>query len=840
MPYSQTTGSIAPIMSHRRGPNFSHGYAGTERGVTLKNTILCLAVLLSYTYLSPICFSSGNSPNEIEFLHDLLYFTDLRDYQSSSAWDMEGYVVDRLAEIGLPAQDMLIESLKVREGFVRDRAAMALSKINDPQILEVLKKKLDQSDPDSVSGIIHALELKNDTPSSLVLSKLVENKNVRISPYKTKPWKEVKDAQVIDNLIKDLEGKDWDTRLYAAEVFTHLREERAVDPLIGVLNDNGEHEINELKERLKGSEPHILKIQVDVLKADIPFCHYHAALALGNIGNEKALKKLQELMNSKTEDYRIFAAKALGVSPKPEARKWLISLIDDKSLYVRYVAYESIGKQKTEEGIKTLKTGLRDKSPEIKNLVIPILAEYRDPALKAVYLNIIKNEKQSSITPVIRALASCEGQEISKSLLDVIFNKEPAIDQELSFDEDEPVNKAATINGNNDDSSIIEAAIEVLKTKKDPNITTLLLKKLQSNDERERSKAARVVGGLKDPSTVSVLRKLLIDDNDPFVKEAAAEALGYFDDPTLLGSLMDAAKNSSPWTNKGAVKALGYYKEKEAVQVLSEIALKDRDWDVRSIAVESLGRIQAPASLEIVITAMNDDQYMVRQVAATALGKFNNPKATDALIKALDTEGRMVNGREVGSWEVCNAAAVALEKSQDQTLQQKLIQLFHSNNYRGRIEAVRLLVQHGWIPTTLGEWIQFDIAAGLFDVVYEKGPATVEPLIVATQETDWRWVGGAAKALGKTKDDRAIEPLIKVLMSENWPRQEAAKALKGFGDARVVKPLISALNDKDWHLREAAAEALGGYKTPDAINALKDATKDPHPSVRNAALESLK
>jgi HEAT repeat protein len=53
----------------------------------------------------------------------------------------------------------------------------------------------------------------------------------------------------------------------------------------------------------------------------------------------------------------------------------------------------------------------------------------------------------------------------------------------------------------------------------------------------------------------------------------------------------------------------------------------------------------------------------------------------------------------------------------------------------------------------------------------------------------------AAKELGKIKDPRAVEPLIRALKSDRYDnvRQEAAVALGNIGDPRAVQPLIDAL-----------------------------------------------
>ena len=79
----------------------------------------------------------------------------------------------------------------------------------------------------------------------------------------------------------------------------------------------------------------------------------------------------------------------------------------------------------------------------------------------------------------------------------------------------------------------------------------------------------------------------------------------------------------------------------------------------------------------------------------------------------------------------------------------------------------------------------------------------------------------AAKALGETKDARAVEPLIAMLKDKTFDvRAAAAKALGQIGDPRAADPLVAALADVD--LRDEAAIALVRCKDPRGVVPLID------------------
>jgi hypothetical protein len=120
------------------------------------------------------------------------------------------------------------------------------------------------------------------------------------------------------------------------------------------------------------------------------------------------------------------------------------------------------------------------------------------------------------------------------------------------------------------------------------------------------------------------------------------------------------------------------------------------------------------------------------------------------------------------------------------------------------------------------------------------GEEAVEPLLSALGNGDWHIRMGSAIALRIIGDSRAVEPLIRALSDENrFVRREVVKSLGRMGDPRATEPLISVLADGDTGVRIRAAAALGKIADPRAIDPLTLALSDRNSEFSETASEAL-
>jgi bilin biosynthesis protein len=147
----------------------------------------------------------------------------------------------------------------------------------------------------------------------------------------------------------------------------------------------------------------------------------------------------------------------------------------------------------------------------------------------------------------------------------------------------------------------------------------------------------------------------------------------------------------------------------------------------------------------------------------------------------------------------------------------------------------------------------------------------VDGLVQALQyKKDWEVRRDAAMALGKIKDERAVQPLeyalvdkaehvrrsaVKALTSMGMAdpavlkhflsdesvlvRWETTRALGELGDPRAVEPLLEALEDERVYVRRGAAWALGEIGDARAVGPLTRIARDKGNRISEIAVEAL-
>lgn len=210
--------------------------------------------------------------------------------------------------------------------------------------------------------------------------------------------------------------------------------------------------------------------------------------------------------------------------------------------------------------------------------------------------------------------------------------------------------------------------------------------------------------------------------------------------------------------------------------------------------------------IKTLIEKLNAQDVNVKAASVKALVEAGEP-AVGPLIKVLNSKDP----------EIRENAAITLGKIKDE---------------RAIDPLIKLLTDEEW-----------EVESAATSALVEIGEPAVEPLVFILQDKsgDVFLRMKVIAVLAGIKDERAIQPMIRVLKEEPELQADLGYHL-GLMDEPAVEPLIQLLGDDDPEVRVRAAEALGRLGDGRAIGALTDALSDKDETVRVFAkmgLESI-
>lgn len=258
------------------------------------------------------------------------------------------------------------------------------------------------------------------------------------------------------------------------------------------------------------------------------------------------------------------------------------------------------------------------------------------------------------------------------------------------------------------------------------------------------------------------------------------------------------------------------------------------------------------STVESLIAGLQDEDRDVRKGAAEGLVQIGEP-AVEAVIQQMrEVQARLSKKGgplQDSDYELCRSAEDILTRIGRPAVKPLITFLsqdeFGKQRGEGQCTALETLEGIEWQPDDEETRPWFLMARKDWEGCVALGTAAVEPLIAALNHRKADVTAAAARALGRIRDMRAVEPLIDILQIEyygiRYPQWAgAAEALGELGDPRAVDPLISRLQVmRDWRVRMAAAKALGKIGDSRAVEPLVDRLDDGRSQVREAAAEAL-
>ncbi|RKY41050.1 MAG: hypothetical protein DRP85_07295, partial [Candidatus Makaraimicrobium thalassicum] len=351
--------------------------------------------------------------------------------RSDSAAEALGKIGDKRAV------EPLIEVLKKNEnGYVRRSAAWALGEIGDKGAVEPLVQALKDEDSDVRKSVARALGKIGDKGAVEPLIELEKSGIVEAVFEELAIWRAldklgVKGASAkcdfyekIEKLIDSSRCGDRDTCVWANEMLgTMIKDKIVVNALItNVLYANDwERPGSAARALTKSDDPRVFAVLIRalgypsgglnrrltvldilgemgdaravgpitkvLLNDGVDIYRREAAVALGNIGDKRAVEALIEALKDENDEVRRYAARALGKISDERAAEPLVQALKDEDLRVRESAAEALRKIGWIPGNETEKAeyyvGLKrwHQVSKIGNAAIPaLIRELKDPS----------------------------------------------------------------------------------------------------------------------------------------------------------------------------------------------------------------------------------------------------------------------------------------------------------------------------------------------------------------------------------------------------------------------------------------------------------------------------
>lgn len=647
-----------------------------------------------------------------------------------------------------------------------------------------------------------------------------------------------KETNIVPALIKALADENPGVRAEAAAALAYYKDKRTLEPLMKCLNDKN----------------FLVRI--------------NSAFALGELRSPDAASALLAAVDENS-DWRntIFQQEcliALRKINKSDAStvKVLMNRFDDK--YLKPEIIKTLGHFQAQESRELLVKATEEPDEKIRTLALTALeklvrTETKHVAIKQpppVPVKTDANGKKSYRAGGFAEFGSGSQREKTETkvidyegrfdvLLKAINDPSPDVRATAAVGLGQIKNKEsfnALIGALKDSSPNVKIkAIESLGQIKDDSALQPLLQTAQDSDKNVQEKSIQilknfnyeeVIDGLLPLAGVYRARETIMEKAK---NTAQAHVYVYWDNgkritsntsprsiqyvhivvhPLIVGKILNGLSNGTASSKAGMLYLLREFKdERSEAAILTQ--LDDPDEHVREAACKALEVVGTNNATDKLMGAMKDQQPKVRTAAARAAGLIGDARAFNQLIALLDDS----------STEVKASALSALGKYNDPKCLPITIQyLTHPES------AVR--------------------TSALLNLIEKPDAKAVEYLLPLLNEN--RSASLAAEALGKTKDSRAAEALINILVGGDKNngdranmelREKLAGLLGDMGDKKAIQPMLAILlNDQeDIRLRRGCALSLGKIGDESAVQPLEEAlAKKLSPDIESYVKDALK
>ena len=403
---------------------------------------------------------------------------------------------------------------------------------------------------------------------------------------------------------------------------------------MGMGSKFGKLDIEKLKEKKD------VKGLIKALKYEDCYIRMFAAIALGEIGDERAVAPLTQSLKDEEEGVQNEVLKALVRIGDPAVDTLIMALNDEKLEEGAKVALIKIG----EPASRNLMFKYTNQNRDTQIYYIDIMGEIGDKNSVEHLIHILKDIKKHEtydrdiLTSTITALGKIGDEKATDIIHDLYFR----------------------FCRSQSDRYLTELFMDVI-INVDKEGSDFLVQELTSNNRHVREEVADTLIGMEYQIAVGPLIQALKDKNGDIFRKRAADILCRIGEPAVI-PLIQALTDENRYLRYRAADSLGKIGDERAVKPLID-ALKDKDSYIRLEAAGALDKIGwkskggqenvyyliakakwkevskiGKLALVPLIQALKDGELDLRYGAAETLGKIGDERALEPLNQTLKDE----------------------------------------------------------------------------------------------------------------------------------------------------------------------------------------------------------
>ncbi|MFQ3581109.1 HEAT repeat domain-containing protein [Chloracidobacterium validum] len=502
------------------------------------------------------------------------------------------------------------------------------------------------------------------------------------------------DAKAFETLRQLFASGDQPTQHAVMAAFGQLGDARAVELLFEALDDDTpsiQAAAATTLERL-GVTPARLLANLDSPNIGL---RVESLRLLGRLGHASALDPVAaRLRHTEPLVVRLAAAAALGRMRRAEAVPFLAGLLQDREPALRLQAATALGEVGDERAAAALLPLLRERDALLVSEVVTALAKTQSTAAMAPLLTTLEHPDWRVRAAAARSLGDCNDARIPPALALALRDASALVRfyarQSLLKLAAAPTDALLRLVERREPRGWY-GAYEVLQQLAPEAAREALLRQLDAPDPSARALAAALLPAYQDQPTLDALLRRLDSENRFSARWWLARAIGTFGE-TARESAVKRARSKQPRLRADAMRVLGWLPPNPESRTVLREALADADAQVRSAAVEALGRLGDVAALapllarqagEFTVTldeladallacgdpgrnllrqAVTRSDAAVRAVLLQRLGEDGNPDVLPLLLDAIRDASPVVR----------RAARLGLERQSDDRAAQAL------------------------------------------------------------------------------------------------------------------------------------------------------------------------